>query len=239
MERNTLIWLGAFALLAVLEITGEGLDQRSLILYTKPLLMPVLAVWLLRRTPGIRRFFRHTILFGLLFATLGDVLLMFAGGKYDSLFFLMGLGAFLITHLCYLGGFLSEVSLKSGYLRREPLWVIPFLVFLAGFLYWLWPGIPEGMRQPVSLYALVISAMAVSVLNTKERMNPEVFSSLMVGALLFMLSDCLIAVYRFGYPVPGARVLIMLTYITGQWLIVRGVAERLRRFPEKPQRAER
>ncbi len=97
MERNTILWLGAFVLLALLELVGEGLDNRALILYSKPLLMPVLALWFVRRTPGIRRFLRHTVLAGLLFATLGDIFMMFAGGEYDALFFLLGLGSFFLS----------------------------------------------------------------------------------------------------------------------------------------------
>ncbi len=237
MERKSYLWLGVFALVSLLELLGESLDHRELILFSKPLLMPTLAIWLVQRTPGVWRFFRHTILAGLLFATLGDVLLMFASGEYGDLFFLLGLGAFLCTHLCYLGGFISEVGLTRGQLRRQPVWVLPFLIFLVGFLYWLWPGIAEGLRQPVALYAAVITVMVLSVVNLYGRLQSEIFSSILVGALLFMFSDCLIAVFKFGHPIPGARVVIMATYIFGQWLIIRGVAERLRRVPERPPTA--
>ncbi|MBK9336676.1 MAG: lysoplasmalogenase [Lewinellaceae bacterium] len=231
MERKSILWLGAFALLAVVELTGEALENRSLILFSKPLLMPVLAIWLMRRTPGIRRFFRHTILSGLLFATLGDIFLMFAGGAYDALFFLLGLGAFLTTQACYLGGFLSEVNLRNGYLRKQPYWSAPFGLFLLSLLAWLWPGIPEGLQQPVALYGAIITAMVLGVVNLKGYVHRDVFGSLLAGALLFLLSDCLIAAGRFGYPFPGSSVAVMATYIAGQWLIVRGVAKQLRHLP--------
>ncbi len=220
-------------LLAFTEITAEALDYRTLILFAKPLLMPVLALWLIWRTPGIRRFFRQTFLAGLVFATLGDVLMMFSGGQYNTLFFLLGLGAFLGTHICYLGGFLSEVNWRNGYLRKMPVWIVPFLLFVLALLYWLWPGIPVGMRLPVAVYALVISAMALSALNLRGIVTARMLASVLAGALLFMCSDTLIAVMKFGHPFPGARLTIMSTYLIGQWLIIRGVAERLRRFPEK------
>ena len=235
MERKSFIWLIAFVLLAALELIGEIGDNRSLILFTKPLLMPVLAIWLVQKTAGIRRFFRHTIQAGLLFAMLGDIFMMFSYGAYDELFFILGLGAFMCTHLCYLGGFISEIKLKSGYLRRQPLWLLPFLLFIIGFLIWLWPKIPVGMQQPVTVYALVISTMALTVVNTYGKFSKEVFTSLLIGALLFILSDCLIAAFKFGHPFPGVHMAIMLTYLLGQWLIVRGVAEHLRNFPAKPE----
>lgn len=235
MERKSFIWLGVFMLLAVLELLGEILGERNMVLYTKPLLMPVLVIWLLQRTFGVRRFLRHTVQAGLLFAMLGDIFLMFAEGAYGDLFFIVGLGAFLCTHLCYIGGFLSEVNLNKGYLREQTLWVLPFVLFLLGFLYWLWPNIPEGMQQPVAVYAFVITAMALSVLNMRGRISNDLFTGLLTGALLFMLSDCLIAILKFGHPFPGARVAIMVSYILGQWLIVRGTAERLRAVPERPK----
>lgn len=228
-----MLWLGAFALLAVVELTGEALDNRSLILFSKPLLMPVLAVWLVHRTPGVRRFFRGTFFAGLLFAMLGDIFLMFAGGEYDAFFFLLGLGAFLTTQACYLGGFLSEVNLNKGYLRKQPYWTAPFALFLLSLLAWLWAGIPEGLQQPVALYGTLITAMALGALNMRGQVQEDVFRSLFAGALLFLLSDCLIAASRFGHPFPGSRVAIMATYLVGQWLIVRGVAEQLRHVPER------
>ncbi len=234
MERNSITWLGIFVLLAILELAGEISGNHTLILFAKPLLMPVLTMWLVRKTPGVRRFFRQTIIAGLLFAMLGDIFMMFTHGDYGDFFFLLGLGAFLATHVCYLGGFLSEVNLRNGYLRRRPLILIPFLIFLAGFLNWLWPDIPEGMQLPVAVYAIVISTMALSVVNLQSQVKDLVFTSLLCGALLFMLSDCMIAVYKFGHPFPGARIAIMASYILGQWLIVHGVAERLRHFPQRP-----
>jgi uncharacterized membrane protein YhhN len=46
----------------------------------------------------------------------------------------------------------------------------------------------------------------------------------MAGVLLFVLSDSLIAANKFGQPVPYARVLIMSTYLLGQYFIARNAA---------------
>jgi uncharacterized membrane protein YhhN len=46
-----------------------------------------------------------------------------------------------------------------------------------------------------------------------------------VGALLFMLSDCLIAINKFMMPIGHAELCIMSTYMAGQFLIVRGLLE--------------
>lgn len=238
MEKKSTPWLLAYLLLSVVEIIAETLPWDTLVYCTKPLLMPVLAIWLLHRTPGIRRFLRQTLLAGLLFSMLGDVFMMFASGPYGTLFFLLGLGSFLCTHLCYLGGFFSEVRPEKGFLRRHPYWILPFVIFLVVFLSWLWPGIPAGLQWPVVAYAGIISLMAMSVLNMRgHHVVPAVLNSMLAGALLFMLSDCLIALLRFGQAFPGGRPAVLLTYLLGQWLIIRGGAQLLRRFPDKKRNA--
>lgn len=233
MEKNSLVWLGLFISVAIAELSAEAIGSSTLVFCTKPLLMPVLAMWLARNTPGIRRFLRNTLFAGLIFSTAGDVLMMLATGDYATIFFLMGVGAFLCTHLCYIGGFISEVRLERGFLSRRPLGILPFLLFLVGFLYWLWPGIPEGMQLPVAVYAAVLSAMTLSVLNMRQHVAQDVLQPMLAGALLFMLSDCLIAVLKFGQHFPAGHIAVMVTYILGQWLIIRGAATQLRRFPEK------
>lgn len=215
----------AFWGLAALEIFAESTGHRALVYWIKPLLMPTLALWLFfatqHRPPS---FLRRTVLAGLGFSTAGDTLLMFAGGPSGALFFMLGLGAFLLAHVCYIGGFQSIANFKNGGLRRQPAVVLPFILFLAFFLWYLHPGIPQGMGGPVNLYAVVITTMALSAWNTKDKVDTAVFYALFSGALLFMLSDSLIAVNKFRLPFPGAGTWIMLTYLAGQYLIIRGVA---------------
>ena len=43
------------------------------------------------------------------------------------------------------------------------------------------------------------------------------------GALLFIMSDALLAINKFMNPIVQARLLIMATYISAQFLIVRGI----------------
>ncbi|MCK6693575.1 MAG: lysoplasmalogenase, partial [Thermoanaerobaculia bacterium] len=149
---QTKSWLTAYLLVALTEIGAEVSATDWLVWCTKPLLMPLLFVWLYREAKGRQRFLSQTIRAGLLFAWLGDILLMFSGSRYGQLFFLLGLVAFLCTHLCYMGGFFRETNLRNGLLRKQPLLVAPFAVFLAVFLNWLWPDIPDGMKLPVAVY---------------------------------------------------------------------------------------
>lgn len=216
----------AFSLISVAYLVAQIADQQTPMFILKPLLMPTLAWWLAHETQAFdARFLRRMALAGLAFSTLGDVLLLFAGGESGALFFLMGLVAFLFAHLSYIGGFSALVNHKNGFLRSQPWWVLPFVVFLAGFLWWLWPGIPPDMRLPVSVYAGVITTMALSVVNLRDAVTQKIFWPMLAGALLFMLSDCLIAVQKFGNALGNAGLAVMATYLVGQFLIMKGVRD--------------
>lgn len=215
--------LAVFLINALLNLTGAVIGNEMLMTCTKPLLMPLLAWWFLTETVRSteRSFLRRAVLGALAFSTLGDVLLMFSG----PLFFLGGLFLFLLAHVFYLGAFSSVAGFKHGFLRYQPWWALPFLAFPGLLLYLLWTGIPAGMRLPVALYAGIITTMALSVANLKGRVSDVVFWTMLAGAALFLLSDSLIAVARFGQNFPGARVAIILTYVIGQFLLVRGVVK--------------
>ena len=216
----------AFFAVALLHLLSIVLENETLLFTTKPLLMPLLAGWLLTATKRQNEypFFRKAVLAALVFSTFGDVLLMFSGG----IFFLLGLAAFLLAHLSYIGAFSSISSFKNGFLRQNLGWVLPFLAFPILLLNFLWNGIPDGMKLPVAVYAGIISVMALSVLNLKGKVTVSVFWTLLAGAMLFLISDSSLAVAKFGQPFDGARLTIMVTYIGGQYLLVRGVVGVLR-----------
>jgi uncharacterized membrane protein YhhN len=143
---------------------------------------------------------------------LGDVLLHLGGRRN----FAFGLSAFLLAHVAY-------VVLCARRWPR-PLRPAPGRLALAGavilyavaFTAWLAPGLgPFGLL--VLAYAVAITAMAVTAILAR-------FSTPFVatGALLFVLSDSLIAAGRFRAAVPLAGLLIWPAYYLGQYLITMG-----------------
>ena len=92
MSRSTMM-LGAYVTLAVLQVLGRLLEISALASVTKPLLMPVLAGFLVVSSP--RPFTRmvRVVLAALAFSWLGDVLLMGSGdGFFLASAFHAGLG---------------------------------------------------------------------------------------------------------------------------------------------------
>lgn len=175
---------------------------------TKPLLVPCLIglVWLQTRT--IRG---HGILLAaLFFSWLGDVLLMLPGED----FFMGGLGAFLSAHVCYIWIFSRGATFR-------PLRVLPFLGYVALLLAGPLHGkLPENLQIPVYSYIVVIMIMGIMAsLRNTQRAGDEL---ILIGAILFILSDSFLALNKFSSPLPLAGIWVMLTYGLAQYFIVKG-----------------
>ncbi|HNL66268.1 MAG TPA: lysoplasmalogenase family protein, partial [Ferruginibacter sp.] len=91
----------AFWVLALVDIAGISLDLPVLHYTAKPLLMPALLL-LMHYSPTAPG--KGLLMTGLVFAWLGDVLLMFE--SRHALFFIFGLVSFLTTHVFYILYFL-------------------------------------------------------------------------------------------------------------------------------------
>lgn len=203
-ERAVPRWLPpVFLVPALVFFIGQAVDNEALRVAVKPI--PVLAlalgVWL--ATPRIR--YRSYIAVGLLFGAAGDLLL-----EIDL--FEIGLGSFLIGQVLYTIAFVSDTK-RPG--------VLAALVFY-GYgiaLVWLLADGTGDLLIPVTTYALAITTMlwrAVARIGVVPRVTAL---SAAYGAALFVISDSLIAINRFGTDIPADRWLVMTTYWAAQALI--------------------
>lgn len=214
------MWLILTLLFAVLEIIAIAKNIHRLEYIAKPAVMISLFLWLYTGT-GLQG---NTFWFGLgiLFALVGDVLLMIS---LDRLF-LAGLIAFLFTHIFYITGFRDEFTLMNA-------WSLILAIFLAINVGRLLRRIVGAMRAkgenrlvvPILLYATVISVMLYAAMSTIY--NPAwttgaaFFVSL--GAFLFCASDTLLAWNRFVSPVRNERIWNIVLYHLGQISLIAGV----------------
>lgn len=224
--KNTKTILLLFFFCSALNLCAEALGLVQLIYCTKPLLMPLLALWFYLSTKSNPSPLRNLFLAGFFFAFGGDTLLMFtennAGGE---IFFLLGLASFLLTHLFYLIAFRKIKQEEKGLVSRKKYLLLPFLFFLAINTIILWEGLKPEMQIPVILYSSTIVAMAAACLNLFGKISKNTFQLLFTGVCLFMISDTLIGLNKFKMPIPQARILIMLFYLSGQFLIAKGAVE--------------
>lgn len=201
---NTMLRLALATAAAAAFCTGlaVGLDWRLMLLIK---LMPVLLAldWLrAARVPGR---YRLWIALGLGVSLLGDALLAL---PQDC--FVAGLVVFLCAHLAYVIAYLQR--------SRSPAWTWLSCAVLAvsGFLYLLDSRAELGpMRGPVYAYAIVIGAMLWRA-GSLARLDRAGRWALL-GALLFVASDMLLAWNRFVAPDAFRGTLSILLYWAGQW----------------------
>ena len=155
----------------------------------------------------------------LVFSCVGDVLL----DLHREDFFIFGLLAFLVTHLLYIWLFLRNLPMSNRLGRQKKAIILVLMMYSAAMVIWLWSGL-GAMRIPAMVYLGAITVMCMTA-----TMADFARPSVMLGAILFLLSDSLIAATRFKTPIPFSNYAIWLTYYLGQYLITLGfLREKLR-----------
>ncbi len=191
----------------------------SLELLAKPLLMPALILILLSQVKQRTGLF-WLLVVSLIFSCAGDSFLMFSGAN----FFIAGLASFLVAHLFYIALFSQAADSKPGPITQNPLKALPFVLYGLCLIFVLWSGLAD-MKIPVIFYALSILGMALTAYNRKGRVSTLSYQLVFAGALLFLISDSMIAINKFKQPIPLADIWIMVTYGLAQYLIVRGMID--------------
>jgi uncharacterized membrane protein YhhN len=190
----------------------------------KALIIPVLIMlFLLNLKPLTNRLHRFMIA-GLLFSWAGDIILEFSESNGNM--FIPGLICFLMAHVMYLTVFITTPGKNSIIGTRIPL-LLPVIIYGIALVLYLYGDLNE-MKLPVILYAIVILLMLAGAINRIDKVNKKSFWLVLAGAILFVISDSAIAFNKFSYKFEYSGVLIMSTYITAQYLIVKGYIEQFR-----------
>ncbi|WP_420580679.1 lysoplasmalogenase [Reichenbachiella sp.] len=222
-EKTAQILKYLFIVIAVAELLSHAMEWSWLNQFTKPLLMPVLLVYFRKGLKGPVNLSFILAVFALLFSWFGDVALMYVAQA--DWFFLLGLGSFAVAQTLYFFSF-KNAKTQGGGDNFAPIQhvfnVLPFVVFAIGLLYTLWPSL-DGLKLPVTIYAILICMMALGAVYRNGRTNTESFNQVVFGAILFILSDSLIAINKFYAPMENASIWIMGTYILAQWNIINGL----------------
>ena len=165
--------------------------------------LPVVKVW---------------VLAALVFGLLGDVGLMLSDkdAEKPDLPFMLGLGSFLVGHVCYLAAF-ARYGIHSTTALAGALIVLgAALLTLPKVLAGAWESGGRELVAVVTLYALMLSAMTVLAVGTSAVATA-------IGGVLFLASDMLIAIERFVTKLKRGALLVIVTYHAAQVLIVVGL----------------
>lgn len=191
-------------------------------LATKPLIMFVLLGYFISVPQKQPRGLTTWVIVAILFSMAGDTLLLFQADNPQ--FFLFGLSAFLVAHIGYIV-FFHRLRITAG-IRFRPALIPVVAIYYAALIWLLYPGL-QDMKIPVIVYGLVISTMCLLALHMLFLQQKNAGRLMMTGALLFVLSDSILAVDRFYRHFDAAGLFIMLTYGAAQLFIIKGAAESL------------
>lgn len=198
LERGLLI-IGVISALAFIAEVGKESVAVRVILKSAPLVC--LMVWV-RLTARDR--YATLIFAGLVFSLAGDTLLEIS----DELF-VPGLIAFLLGHVWYIAAFLS--------VTRELKWprALPFVAWVLLAYLVLLPNLKD-LAAPVAAYVIVIGSMMwrSSVTVTSPPMRWQWLA--LIGAILFGLSDTLLALKKFNGLAIGPHFTVIGLYWLGQ-----------------------
>ncbi len=146
------------------------------------------------------------------FSCLGDIYL----DLDPTRFFVNGLLAFLVAHFIYILLFVRNWRRPLRPTGGQMLLAALVLIYSLIFSNWLSPSL-GSYANPVMLYLCAITAMVVTVIFAGFSM-PWVW----LGAILFLISDSIIAAHKFKTHIPLRDHLVWATYYLGQYGIAVG-----------------
>ena len=140
------------------------------------------------------------------------------GDYYGSVGHLMAqMSCFAISHICYIIYFVKclKNGKNAGRNNKEYVAEVLFIsiAILAAAYTLIIPNAPAGLlRIGTATYAVMICSMLVLALLQNSLLYR-------IGAILFVVSDFVLAWSLFVTTVPWSKFLIMIPYYAGQWMI--------------------
>ena len=211
---NTTFFITLIVLLGSVFITREIVTYKGIrslkYIFTPTITLLITLICVFSLEGGSLSRFKLFIIIGLLLSLIADTLLMIE--EVDLMKY--GIVFFLLAHISYIISFTSFFTIQ--------LWnIIPFIVIFGGiaFVFKNIKGKTDGMDIPILVYSLILGAMvftAFILLNIDGSINTVFIVS---GAVLFLVSDVILAVNGFVKEIPRASVIVWSFYAPAQLLI--------------------
>ena len=209
---NSYIGFSAIYLLIIL------FDYPAIAWYLKPLLIP----FLLFTVYAFEDFAtKKILLIALSLSWIGDIILLFT--DKGELYFIFGLVAFLLSHIVYIVLFSKQLKTETNTNNLLYIFGIGVIIAYLALMFFLLLPYLGDLRIPVSIYAIVISTMLLFALKGSFNWSKPGNIYILMGAILFVSSDSILAFNKFYKPILLDSFLIMSTYIVAQYLIVKGI----------------
>lgn len=206
-----------FMVLLILELicgTVPSLSQWHYI--TKPSLLTALILYFSYHGKTLPAPIRNMTLLALVFSLLGDIFLMFV--MQSAKYFILGLACFFLAHVFY-----SLVFFKNRNPKTKPYGLVFILLLYAFAFFYLLKNHLGDLLIPVLLYMVIILIMATMAFLRYKKVSHKSFILVFIGAILFVISDSILALNKFYMPLKYTSISIMLTYGLAQFFIVKGL----------------
>ena len=216
MRKSLLVLTISALIAAVLVIWGEYFGPQFQVYIFKPLTMVfIIAIALLVREPKTY-FYKFAIISGLIFSLCGDIFLMLPSDQ-----FIAGLISFLIAHIMYIIAFMRGRPRQYKFILLIPFVIYGIIIFsmLSAHL--------GNLKIPVLVYIVVILIMGWQATDRWRFYRDQATLIALVGAMLFILSDTILALNRFRAAFELGRLLTLSTYFTAQWFIACSIHRKL------------
>ena len=204
MTATVVLLLAMTLTVAVVDWVAVTVGNKGLEYVAKPGTMVLLIATVLAMEPTDSTA-RWCFVVALVFSMIGDIFLMLPDREK---FFVFGLGAFLIGHLAYVPGLVLLSFGPVGFLVGLVFVIVAMATIGRRVVAAVKAGEPD-LLVPVMVYMGVISLMVACAFATAKPIA-------IIGALLFYISDSLIAWNGFVQPFRNANLAIMVTYHLGQ-----------------------
>ncbi|HVY14054.1 MAG TPA: lysoplasmalogenase [Rhodopila sp.] len=148
------------------------------------------------------------------------LMLLLAGGIVLESNFAAGVVICTAAQACYAS---SLWPVFTRPLRLAP-WLAGALCINAAIMAFVIPGIDPGLRPVILLYALVETIVLAATLSAWQA-DPRSPATLrmLIGVLLFVLSDCLLAIDRWYMQLASPQLWVQTTYFAAQFLIASSI----------------
>ncbi|NQX85614.1 MAG: lysoplasmalogenase [Flavobacteriaceae bacterium] len=218
MQYKQLIPISIVYFLMVINtiILSYNLPLTTMYYISKPAILGILIFVFAKLSYDLDAKTRLFTVLALVCSLTGDILLMYS--STSELYFIGGLIAFLLAHIMYIIVFLKQ---RDKHTSVQPITLI-LLLYGAGIFYMLKAGL-NTLMIPIIVYMLVILSMAVTAFMRKGKVSKTSFTMVFLGAILFLISDSILALNKFYEPMYSSGITVILTYGIAQYLIVLGL----------------
>lgn len=230
-----------FFILVVIELYFEFIHHQEVIFILSPVLLPLVIFYIYFSVNGKLTKMHYQLIAAIAFSWMGGIWLgltpenaadlSILGIPKNKYFFFGGVASFLIAHLFFIASYLRFNDNQKPSLFQQSKWpFVPIVVYGIIILAVIIPAILSNPEKsvaaiPVVFYAIILCCMVAFALNRYQRVNHKSFYIVLIGSILFLLSDSLIALnfLAFEGAIPHANFWINSTFLLAEFMIADGL----------------